>query len=195
MAISKVNFEIVAPSHTALVKRDFVPDLAGTNMPASLNPHITSSTNPRLLDGEWVTLTTAGKITRASPGITDPANSTTAVAQRPAYPLWVPAGDYSVQAIGSFPTIFMGEFEAWTQLYKYNSTSDPLANFAVGDRLVVVEGQPDVSSSVYHSVLVVKHSTTQQVSARGMVLGHVLGKDNTKGLHIYAKAGGFGVWF
>ena len=197
MAIQKVNFEIVAPSHTALIKRDTVPNLgaASSNMPTSLNPNNTSSTLPRLLDGEWMNLTDTGKFTRAGYGITTAGAATTADCQKPAYPIWVPHGDYSVQQVGSFPLIFLGTFEAWTQLYKYNNTNDPLANFSVGDRLIVIEGQPDADSSAKHSVLIKKDTTTNGVNANGMVLGFVIGKDNSRGLHIYAQAGGFGVWF
>lgn len=196
MAILKVNFDIIQPSHTALVIKNFEPDFTATNMPTSLDPRITSSSNPRMIDGEWLNFNAAGtKLKRAQAGAT--AGAATAESQSAMYPLWVPTGDYSTQAIKTLPIVWIGTFEAWTQLYQYNNTSDPLANFAIGDRVCVVEGQPDANASAKHSVLLRKTSATQtaQIAATGMTVGRVLGKDNTKGLHIYAQAGGLGVWF
>lgn len=195
MAIGKVNFEIVAPSHTALVIKNFELDLSGTgNMPTSLDPRNTSASLPRILDGEWLKFNAAHtKLTRCDLA----ASTASEEGQGAKYPTWSPVGDYSVQASSTMPIIWIGTFEAWTQVYQYNNTTSPLTNFAVGDRLVVSEGQPDVNSSVYHSVLERKASSSYvaQVDASGMVVARVIGKDNTRGLHIYAQAGGFGVWF
>ena len=198
MAIGKINFDIVAPSHTALVIKNYELDFSGANMPTSLDPRITSSTKPRILDGEWLRFNTAGtKLERTDDA--ESANLATTISQGAFYPTWAPVGDYSVQASNVMPIIFIGTFEAWTQVYRYSgTTATPLTGFAVGDRLVVCEGQPDANSSAFHSVLESKGASASyvaQVSADGMVMGRVLGKDNTRGLHIYAQAGGFGVWF
>lgn len=199
MAVGKVNFDIVAPSHTALVIKNYEPDFSGDSMPANLDPRNTSSTLPRLIDGEWMKFNSAGtKLTRGNANTSGvSAGAASALSQALVFPLWSPVGDYSVQTIGMLPIIFIGTFEAWTQMYRYNNTSDPLANFAVGDRLCVANGAPDASSSAKHSVLIRKTSATQtaQVADTGMTVGVVLGKDNTRGLHIYAQAGGLGVWF
>jgi hypothetical protein len=200
MAIGKINFEIVAPSHTALVIKNYELDFAGASMPASLDPRNTSSTLPRLIDGEWMKFNAAGtKLTRGNADASGvSAGAATPLSQALVFPIWAPVGDYSVQASGVMPVIMIGTFEAWTQMYRYSGTAaTPLTGFAVGDRVCVANGAPESGASAKHSVLIQKTSATQenQIAATGMTVGIVLGKDNTRGLHIYAQAGGMGVWF
>src|SRR5688500_13639350 len=92
-----------------IIRRDF--DLAD---PTLLNP---VGTNP-LLDGEWLQLNSSYKLTRGAAG-------DVAV---PSYQLFAERGRYDTQSIGKVPVLFIGGYEAETDIADFTglAVNDPL---------------------------------------------------------------------
>lgn len=80
-----------------------------------LNP---LSTSPLALEqGEWVTLDSDGLVARVTASV------------RSSYQLWSPRGDMGAQALGKASIVFIGDYEAETDMY------DSAETYAVGEPL------------------------------------------------------------
>ena len=97
----------------AIQRRDFSYDV-----PAQLNP---TNANP-LLDGEFVQINSSYQVSRGSAG----------EVHVPTYPVFTEQGRYDTQALGKVDILFLGGFEAETDLYT-------AAGLAVGSPLMVTD--------------------------------------------------------
>lgn len=80
-----------------------------------LNP---LSTVPLALEqGEWVTFDADGKVIRVTASV------------RPSYQAWSPKGDMGAQALGKLSVIFIGDYEAETDMY------DSAVTYTIGEPL------------------------------------------------------------
>lgn len=107
--VQRINFEPVSdvnPIH----RRDFP-----LSDPTLADPYNAVC----LVDGEWVTLTTAGKIVRAA-DVTTPGASATQVC----FPLFAERGRYDVRALSEtkMPVLFMGQYEFDTRIFDAAAT-------------------------------------------------------------------------
>lgn len=119
--VQRTNFEPV--SDILRVDRKDFP-LADTTL---LNP----SNSVALVDGEWMTLNSVGKLVRAST-VGTPGNQ---ASSELLYPIWAERGRYDIQAIGKAPVLWMGDWEADTRIYD--------ATAVVGTGLAITAiGQP-----------------------------------------------------
>jgi len=213
MAISKVNFQLVTPM-LPLIIRDYDVDFAGTNMPANILPNTVleddgATAAKALLDGEWMKLSAGGKITRAGVSATKSAAYGGLL-----FPLYAEKGRTDIQALSKVPVIFGGTFEADTTI----ALTGDQGNFAIGDRLVVIQGLCEAAGYAKYSVLAIGTSQVLATSGTipmavyepdlladttgslvtsvraGMTVGYVTRAWNaTSGLRVYCRAGGFGV--
>ena len=94
-----------------IIRRDF--PLADTSI---LNPN---ATNP-LLDGEWLQLNSSYQLTRGAAGDV----------VVPTWQVFSERGRYDTQAIGKVPVLFLGGYEAETDIADFTG-------LAVGDKLMV----------------------------------------------------------
>lgn len=120
--VQKVNFEPVSdinPIH----RRDF--PLA--------DPTLADPTNAVcLVDGEWMTLDTNGKLIRATDVTTEGAVTTTL-----SFPLFAERGRYDVQANSQrkMPVLFMGQYEFETRIYSVAANINGAGNSAMNAML------------------------------------------------------------
>ncbi len=106
--VQKVNFEPVS-NLLQLQTRDY----------PLLDPTLANPMNSVcLVDGEWVSVDTNGKLIRAS-AIGTPADPATLLS----YPLWAERGRTDVQAMGSrkAPLLYLGPWEADTRIFDATS--------------------------------------------------------------------------
>lgn len=124
--VQKVNFEPVTdinPVH----RRDF--PLADKTLADPLNA-------VALVDGEWMTLDSAGKLIRAADIATEGA-----LASAMAFPLFAERGRTDVQAMAErkMPVLFMGQYEFETRIYSAAANINGAGNAAMSTMLQPVK--------------------------------------------------------
>ncbi len=139
MPSKTTNFKLVTPQ-LDLDTKDFELDFTGDNMPANLKPSAGTTTNPAILDGEWMELTTAYKLTRAGVGAASP---------NPVWPVYTEKGRSDVMGINKLTVIWRGTYEVNDNIYMLSDR----ANQTVGTKLMVVEGAVVSGGSAKHSCL------------------------------------------
>lgn len=104
--VQKVNFEPVSDINM-VVRRDF--QLADPTLADPLN-------SVALVDGEWMTLDSTGKLVRATDLTTEGNGVTTPLA----FPLFAERGRTDIQALAErrMPVLFMGPYEFDTRIFK-----------------------------------------------------------------------------
>lgn len=103
-----------------LLRRDFAPVTASDLQPNGSRP---------LVEGEYLELdTTEFKVKRGGDNNAGTANAATV----PSFPVWAERGRYDVQGLGKVPVIYLGMYEAESQIVDTTGADE-------GDALTVVD--------------------------------------------------------
>lgn len=196
MALRKVHFQLITP-YLNLEVRDFELDFTGNHMPGSVLPtdyledDDATATHP-ILDGEFLTLTDAGKAVRPADG----------VVTLPSFPVYAERGRSELMAINKVPLIYMGSFEAETWAVQNDTDDWSAASF--GDRLVVNSattigpdtGTPMVTGSFFSVPHLLPYqdddTSLDDAADQGNTIGHVVrpwGGSASGGVRIYCSLG------